>query len=77
MEWSGQFGTRAQWWLQVVHKQEIEILALVGLLDLLKKGKRKPFIARLNFFPKEGHLAVQTGRTYIFISNFKVINTCI
>jgi hypothetical protein len=34
-------GTRAQWWLQVVHKQETKILALRGLLDLLKKGKRK------------------------------------
>lgn len=70
-------GTGAQWWLQVVHKQEIEILALQCLLDCLKQGKRgKPFIARFNFFSKEGHLAIRIGGTYIFISNLKSIDTC-
>jgi hypothetical protein len=68
--------TRAQWWLQVVHKQEIEILALGGLLDLLKKRQEETIYSKVNFFPNDGHPNVQTNRTYIFISNFKIINTC-
>jgi hypothetical protein len=31
-----------------------------------KKAGGKPFIARSNFFSKEGHIAVGTGGTHIF-----------
>jgi hypothetical protein len=34
-------GIGALWWLQVVHKQETEMLALRGLLDSLKKKQEE------------------------------------